>query len=104
MAERVERTDDPRISDYQHVGDPAWLLARGLFVAEGRLVVERLLEGGRFPVRSILLTPAALRSIEPLGGDVPVFVAEQRLLNGITGQFPPRLPRTCAASFLGLGA
>jgi tRNA G18 (ribose-2'-O)-methylase SpoU len=85
VAERVERTDDPRISDYQHVGDPAWLLARGLFVAEGRLVVERLLEGGRFPVRSILLTPAALRSIEPLGGDVPVFVAEQRLLNGITG-------------------
>jgi tRNA G18 (ribose-2'-O)-methylase SpoU len=86
VVERVERTDDPRVSEYQHIGDPAWLLARGLFVAEGRLVVQRVLHGKRFPVRSILLTPAALRSLEPaLPPYLPVFVAAQHVLNDITG-------------------
>jgi tRNA G18 (ribose-2'-O)-methylase SpoU len=86
VVERVERTDDPRISEYQHVGEPEWLLARGLFVAEGRLVVQRLLRGKRFPVRSILLTPAALRSVEhSLAPGLPVFVAQQAVLNDITG-------------------
>jgi tRNA G18 (ribose-2'-O)-methylase SpoU len=86
VVERVERADDPRINEYRHVGDPAWLVARRLFVAEGRLVVRRLLEGRRFPVHSILLTPAALGSLDDvIGGDVPVFVAAQDVLNDITG-------------------
>ena len=86
MIEPIARADDPRISAFAHVGDHAWLRAHGLFVAEGRLVVERLLDAGRFPVHSILLTPAALHGY---GGalDVvaPVFVAEPEILERITG-------------------
>ena len=36
---------------------PASLIAAGLFVAEGRLVVERLLRRARFAIHSVLVTP-----------------------------------------------
>lgn len=86
MPSRVERPDDPRLSDYAHVGDPAWLEARGLFVAEGRLVVRRLLESGRFRIDSVLLTPAALAALGgALATGAPVHVAEQDVLNQVTG-------------------
>ena len=89
----VTRDDDPRIQDYRHVGDAAWLEQRGLFVAEGRLVVERLLalagqesEDARFAVESVLLTPAAFRALEPrLDAEWLVLVADPAVLEGITG-------------------
>ena len=37
-------------TDYQHVGDHRWLTAQGLFVAEGRFVVQRLLDAGLIPL------------------------------------------------------
>jgi tRNA G18 (ribose-2'-O)-methylase SpoU len=86
VVEPVERANDPRISDYEHVGDPPWLRARGLFVAEGRLVVRRLLESERFPIHSILLTPAALHSFElRLQAMAPVYVAPAEVVDAITG-------------------
>lgn len=86
MIERVSRADDPRIQDYTRVGDAAWLRARGLFVAEGRLVVQRLLDTRRFAVRSVLLTPAALVPFEgQIPAEVPAFVASQEVLDSITG-------------------
>jgi tRNA G18 (ribose-2'-O)-methylase SpoU len=48
-------------ADYQHVGDHRWLIAQGLFVAEGRFVVRRLLESRRFRIKSVVVTPAALQ-------------------------------------------
>lgn len=86
MIEPIERADDPRISPYAHVGDHAWLRENGLFVAEGRLVVRRLLASGRFPIHSMLLTPAALRSFDgPVDTEAPVFVAEPAILQQVTG-------------------
>jgi len=41
--------DDPRLSVYAQVGDHRWLTEQGLFVAEGRYVVQRLLEAERLP-------------------------------------------------------
>jgi tRNA G18 (ribose-2'-O)-methylase SpoU len=77
---------DPRIADYRHVGDHAWLRSHGLFVAEGRLLLKRLIETGRFPIHSILLTPSALHSFGlALDTEAPVYVAEQGALNDITG-------------------
>ena len=86
MIEPIERADDPRICEYAHVGDHDWLRAHGLFVAEGRLVLRRLLESGRFPVHSILLTPAALQDLgAAIDVEAPVFVAAAPVLNEITG-------------------
>ncbi|MGZ9006270.1 MAG: hypothetical protein ACXW20_21060, partial [Burkholderiales bacterium] len=81
--EPIERLDDPRIADYAHVGDPGWLESHKLFVAEGRLVVQRLLEGGRFAVHSLLLTPPAYAALTDRIGDYGprVYVCSQQLLN-----------------------
>jgi hypothetical protein len=57
----VIHASDPRIAEYAHVGEPGWLLQQGLFVAEGRLVVRRLIEAGSFTIRSILVTPRPRR-------------------------------------------
>jgi tRNA G18 (ribose-2'-O)-methylase SpoU len=73
------------------VADSAWLLERGLFVAEGRLVVRRLLETDRFDVQSVLLTPAAVAALGGvLSADryrdrLPVYVCEQAVLNELAG-------------------
>ena len=87
MIESIERADDPRIASYARVGDPLWLRDHGLFVAEGRLVVCRLLDGGRFPVTSVLLTPPALASLAGVVGSAqcPIYVCDQRTLNAIGG-------------------
>ena len=79
---------DPRIADYANVPDGVLLGERGLFVAEGRLVVRRLLAAARFATRSVMVTPAAL---EPVTGDaalppdLPVYVVPPLVMNAITG-------------------
>jgi tRNA G18 (ribose-2'-O)-methylase SpoU len=87
VIERVDRRDDPRVADYAHVGDAAWLRAAGLFVAEGRLVVSRVLRERRCTPASIVVTAAALAALElPLSAAAaPVYVCEQGVLNAITG-------------------
>lgn len=73
-------------ADYQHVGDHRWLTAQGLFVAEGRFVVRRLLASHRFQIKSVVVTPAALQGLsDALLADTPVHVLEQDGLNRITG-------------------
>ena len=87
MLQPVEHLDDLRVASYGHVGDHAWLRAHGLFVAEGRLVVQRLAGERRFSVQSVLLTPAAHAS---LGGalaslSAPVYLCSQQILSTLTG-------------------
>jgi tRNA G18 (ribose-2'-O)-methylase SpoU len=79
---------DPRLTLYRLVGDRAALEREGLFVAEGRLVVERLLEDGRFAVHSLLVTPtaaAALHGVLERRSDVEVHVCTPDVLREITG-------------------
>ena len=79
---------DPRLAPYRLVGDPAALEREGLFVAEGRLVVERLLEDGRFEPHSVLATPpaaAALAARFAQRPDVPVLVCTPETMRAITG-------------------
>ena len=64
----ITTLDDSRVSDYQHLMDPAPLVARGLFVAEGRLVVRQLLNLPQWQLHSILLTAA---TAENLGVNLP---------------------------------
>ena len=81
-------TADARLAPYRLVGDPRALEREGLFVAEGRLVVERLIEDGRFALRSVLATPAAAAALGPLlerRPEVPVLVAAPTAMREITG-------------------
>jgi tRNA G18 (ribose-2'-O)-methylase SpoU len=62
---RLDALDDPHLTDYQAVRDPELLHTRNLFVAEGRLVVERLLAARRYTIRSLLLSDAAYAALGP---------------------------------------
>ena len=86
MIQQIDGIDDPRIAPYARVGDPAWLRDRGLFVAEGRLVVSRLLETTRYEIHSVLVTPAAFAALrDAVPAAIPLYVAQQSLLDSITG-------------------
>jgi tRNA G18 (ribose-2'-O)-methylase SpoU len=84
----VASVDDSRLDEYRNVPDPELLRTHGVFVAEGRHVVRRLLTESRFTTRSILLTPSAAESLAdrlPHLDAIPVFVVSQHAMNAITG-------------------
>jgi tRNA G18 (ribose-2'-O)-methylase SpoU len=73
---------------YRLVGDSAGLERAGLFVAEGRLIVERLLLDRRLRVHSVAVTPPAARALAPVfeqRPDVTVHTCEPGMLEAITG-------------------
>lgn len=86
MIREITREDDPQLEQYRHVGDARWLREQQLFVAEGRLVVERLIAGRGYEIESVLVTPTALRALDATLRDAPlVLVADQQVVNAITG-------------------
>lgn len=79
---------DGRLADYQGVTDPDGAASNGIFIAEGRLVVRRLLGSGTFATRSVLVTEPALASLSDALAqrpEVPVFLVNQQVMNGIAG-------------------
>ena len=83
----IDDPGDTRLADYRGIPDPELARTRGVFVAEGRLVVGRLL-ASRFVTRSVLVTPAALDALRPdfaARPGVPVFVVPQPVMNGVAG-------------------
>ena len=83
----VSAPDDPRLEPYRRVGDHAWLKSQGLFVAEGRLLLERLAAARKYQIESVLLSPAALDALRPVAArlEQPVYVAPQPVLKELTG-------------------
>ena len=82
---RIDALDDPRVADYRHVADPDQM--GDLFVAEGRLVVARLLALPQWRMHSVLVTQAAFNSLGTALVDAraPVYLAEQPVMNEIAG-------------------
>lgn len=87
--ERVERLDDPRLADYRDLGDAARRVRDGVFVAESRFVVRRLLAASPFHARSVLATAPALAGLDDVLAARPVpprvYVAERALIERVTG-------------------
>lgn len=97
---RIATVDDPRVRDFSVISDPALMREGGLFVAEGRLAVERLL-ASRFPTRAVLLTESLLSRLEPAlsacvsdDGGPDVYLTDSAQLRQITGF---RFHRGCLA-------
>lgn len=96
----LDSLDDPRLATYQHVRDPDLVRRQGRFIAEGRLVVSRLIEGaidGRYAIESVLVSDAALPNVQPQLRslpDVPVFVCRSAAFTQLAGL---NLHRGCLA-------
>ena len=92
MIRRVTDARDAAVAPYRGIGDPAALERDGLFVAEGRLIVERLLSLPDIRVHSIAVTQAAAGAMAPLLEsltDVPVLRLRS---TGARGRDRLRLP------------
>jgi tRNA G18 (ribose-2'-O)-methylase SpoU len=84
----LDDLEDDLLSDYRSIADPALAARRGLFVAEGRLVVTRLLRESRFAARSALVTETARRALRDAldtRPDLPVYVVPPPVMNAIAG-------------------
>ena len=85
----VVTLDAPGLEGYRHVAQPDRLAAAGHFVAEGRLVVARLIALGTYRLHSLLLTTAAAEAmagvLPRVPAHVPVYVASHEVMNGVVG-------------------
>lgn len=87
----LDTADDPRIAGYRAVKDRDLIRHDGSFIVEGAIALERLLTASRFPVESLLLAAKRVDSLAPilanLQSDIPIYVAPQSIMDGVTG-FP----------------
>ncbi len=85
---RVHDADDPRIAPYRALRDRD-SLREGLFIAEGKVVLNVLFAARRFTPHSVLLHAPRLEAMRPaLAGappGLPVYVADQPVLDAVAG-------------------
>jgi tRNA G18 (ribose-2'-O)-methylase SpoU len=83
----IDDANDPRLAPYRRVRDPELARASGLFVAEGRLVVRRVIESGCYRVQSVLVNEAAFNALRIAldGLDAPVYVCRPEMMRAIIG-------------------
>ncbi|MGE3858255.1 MAG: RNA methyltransferase, partial [Dehalococcoidia bacterium] len=83
----IDDPGDPRVADYRDIKDADLRRRAGLFVAESRAVVRRLLASPRFPPRSVLLTQPALHGLRDAlaACDVPVYVTTHEIAREVVG-------------------
>lgn len=85
----IEDADDPRIEDYRHIRERDLVGRRGMFVAEGKVVLRVLFSAGRFEPVSALILDRRLEGMHDVlasaTSDLPVYVASRAVLNAVTG-------------------
>lgn len=81
----VSAADDPRLADYRQLKEQALKEASGKFIAESEPVVRKLL-ASPLDVHSLLVTPLHHQNLRgELRAGVPVYVAEQAVLDQVAG-------------------
>jgi tRNA G18 (ribose-2'-O)-methylase SpoU len=86
---RIDDPADPRIASYRDVREKDLSGREGLFIAEGKVVLNVLFASRRFEVRSVLLLENRVagmgETLAALPEDTPVYVANQEVLDRIAG-------------------
>lgn len=80
---RIEQLDDPRISPYRNLRDRT-LRGENIFIAEGSVVVERMLRS-RYRPESLLIAEEFLTTFASMSIECPLYVANSDLLRQIVG-------------------
>jgi len=85
----ISEAADPRLDLYRDVRDRDLTGRDGLFMAEGKVVLERLFVSPVAACVSVLTTAERLKTLDMSGlpGDVPVYVVPQGLMDAVAG-FP----------------
>jgi tRNA G18 (ribose-2'-O)-methylase SpoU len=87
----IEDVGDPRIEMYRDIQERDLVGRDGLFVAEGKVVVEKLVGSRLHRPLSFLIASKRVDALQPilsgLSEDVPVYVARQSVFDAIAG-FP----------------
>ncbi len=85
----IDDAEDPRLTLYRDVKDRDLTGREGLFMAEGKVVIERLFRSKICVPISVLTTPERLNSLDisALGDGVDVYVVSQAHMDTIAG-FP----------------
>jgi tRNA G18 (ribose-2'-O)-methylase SpoU len=85
----VTDPDDPRLADYRQVRERDLVGRQGGFIAEGVVVLEKLLLGGLHPLRSVLVAEKRVEALAPLlaslAADVVVYAAGQAVMDAVVG-------------------
>ncbi len=86
----IDDPADPRLADYRAVRERD-LAGRDGFIAEGQVVLEKLVRGGRHRLRSVLLAEKRVAGLADLLRDLPdhlpVYAATQAVMDAVVG-FP----------------
>jgi tRNA G18 (ribose-2'-O)-methylase SpoU len=86
---RIDDAADPRLADYTAMRERDLVGRKHRFIAEGVVVLEKLIAAGRHPIRSVLLAerrlPGLAGRLAGLAPQVPVYVADQAVLEAVTG-------------------
>lgn len=87
----IERIDDPadsRLVDYRDLRDADLRRRQGLFIAESREVVRRLLVERRFRTRSVLVTLPGLeglRDVLDAATEIPILLTTPEIVRAVAG-------------------
>ncbi|MBI1406738.1 MAG: RNA methyltransferase [Caulobacter sp.] len=91
MPDLIEITDpdDPRVEPYRHIRERDLVGRRGLFVAEGEVVLRLLARQAGFEAVSVLIDARRRDKLTPildaLPGGTPVYLADQAVIDAIAG-------------------
>jgi tRNA G18 (ribose-2'-O)-methylase SpoU len=87
----IDDPADARIDAYRDIRERDLVGRDGMFVAEGKVVLEKLVASGAYRPLSLLIAAKRLDALEPiltqLPDDVPVFAATQPVIDAVAG-FP----------------
>ncbi len=83
----IEEAADPRLDGYRDVKDRDLTGRDGLFMAEGKVVLERLFESHLCETVSVMTTARRLDALDvsALDDDVPVYVVPQDVMDATAG-------------------
>jgi tRNA G18 (ribose-2'-O)-methylase SpoU len=89
MIERIDDPEDPRVVDYRDLRDADLRRRQGLFIAESREVVRRLLVEARFRTRSVLLTLPGLEGLRDVLEEratlTPILLTTPEIVRALAG-------------------
>jgi tRNA G18 (ribose-2'-O)-methylase SpoU len=80
---------DPRIAEYRDVREADLVGRRGLFIAEGEMVLRTAIDRSQFRLRSVLIGRARLRTLAPwlerAHPDAAIYLADGPVMDAIAG-------------------